>query len=218
MCARLLQDLHEEPNPSLQQAIGTLCLHISTHDDLIDEPPQTPHERAALLYAGNISCAVGMQLLGAAATPTQSSFICDELNRNHLLQQQCVTVLWEGRPQTFADYARGVEHDGALVGIGVSAALAIAHRQDLWPKLKRMCTAYGTALQLLDDIAEVEEDKIAGYHSFPAQEGPPFAESFHHIEQQLSQAGQLLGPDLTSFGELIRNAQTVARILQQQIQ
>lgn len=211
MCARLMQDLEMKADPALLQAVGTLCLHISTHDDLVDEPPRTRHEKAGLLYAGNISLLEGCQLLYTTLDPAQAALVLTMINKNHLLQQRCVDLLWDAQPRTFEKYARGIEHTGIFIGIGVMAALAAAERKELWDELRPICGAYGTVIQILDDISEVDEDELAGYHSFPLHEGKPFVRSFEEIDKALDFAEQSLNPAWRNFGELITNVRTLTK-------
>lgn len=217
MCARLAADLGTKADEALLRAIGVMCFHISTHDDLIDEPPAPRNERAALLYAGNISFIKALLDLVKHIGAEKAAFICSEIQRNHFLQQQCVDTLWTIPPQSFEDYLRGVQHDGALIGIGVKAALVAAEREELWPQLEPMCTNYGIGLQLLDDINEVEEDAVAGYHSYPISEGVPFADSFSQVERHITMAEELLEPEWKQFGELLENVRMVKNQLHQKL-
>jgi hypothetical protein len=212
MCDRLARDLGTTVPDDVLTALGVLCFHISVHDDLIDEPPSSATERAALLYTGNLSFIEGMRLLSHTSfSAEQITFMCDEIARNHYLQQQCAETLWDQQPNTFADYLKGVQHDGALIGIGVCTALAASNRQDLWQTLKPACTAYGVALQLLDDINEAEEDELAGYHSFPVKEGAPFIRSFQEVENHVEAVLKIIDPQWTHFRELVENVRTVKR-------
>ena len=214
MCEKLAQDLGGSVDDSLLRALGIMCFHISTHDDLIDEPPASLRQKAALLYTGNISFIEGTRQLLECLPKEKVAFICAEIERNHYLQQQCVDTLWVDRPAKFADYVKGVQHDGALIGIGVSAALAATDREELWPQLEPMCTNYGIALQLLDDISEAEEDEAAGYNSYPVVEGVPYKTSFAEVDQHVTKAIQLLDPEWHNFRELLENVHAVKGTMQ----
>jgi hypothetical protein len=217
MCKKLVTDLGGDVDDSILRALGILCFHISTHDDLVDEPPASQSQKAALLYAGNISFIVGMQEFAQHLPPQKIAFVSTEIARNHALQQQCIDELWTRQPSHFSDYAKGVQHDGALIGIGVCTALAVVNRGDLWPQLKPICTDYGIALQLLDDISEVEEDAAAGYCSYPVVEGWPYTTSFTEVERHASKAMKALNPEWRNFRKLLENINTVKETLQETI-
>ena len=214
MCYRLCKDLGMNASTPLLQAVGTVCLHISTHDDLIDETPVSQIDQAALLYAGNVSFIEGLLLLQKALPANKQKLMLEQVARNHELQQVCTETLWQTKPNRYSDYLVGVQHDGALVGIGVTAALSFCNKEALWPKIQNACHDYGTALQLLDDIAEVEEDRLSGYNSYPLTEGAPYKHSFSQIYKHLDKARSKINPEWTNFLELFTLTRTFAKEFQ----
>lgn len=213
ICDRLVRDLGGTADDLLLQALGVMCYHISTHDDLIDEPPAGRCEQGALLYAGNIAFIEGCNLLLNVMSPEQAQLVWAEVARNHVLQQRCVTALWENMPRSFSDYRHGVEHAGVFVGVSVRAALAVTGRQELWPRLQEVCANYGMSLQLLDDILEVDEDRAAGYHSSPLMEGPPYRRSFRQLLACVDKGKRLSGPQWPEFRQLFDNMRDTAERL-----
>lgn len=211
MASRLAKDLGCDISENILVALGVLCFHISTHDDLIDEPPHGRAEKAALLYAGNISLIEGMKMLQRELDSEQVVFILRQVERNHLLQQVCVETLWDDCPRDLKEYEKGIQHIGSLIGIGVCTALAVTHNEDLWADLENICADYGAGLQLLDDINEAHEDEKAGYTSYPVLEGAPYESSFKMIDECLDKADALLDQRYIHFRELLLNVQIVKK-------
>ena len=214
ICERVGKDIGYAIPESVLQAIGTLSLHISTHDDVISEISASRTEQATLLYAGDISLIEGSKLLLKDFTPHQAEFIWEQINRNHFLQQKYTEALRSSLPRTFDDYSYGIEHRGAVVALGVCTALAYAHKEKLWPTLEPLCINYGNAIQLLDDICDVSEDMKSGYYSYPLLEGAPYRECFQAAQTFLDKAQQGLPEDWYYFGELIHIIQGFAGALQ----
>lgn len=209
------RDLNSQPPDEVLAALGMLCLHISTHDDLVDEPPSERRSIAALLYAGNVAALEGVRRLQSRVRPEVLDSIVAEINRNHLLQQRCVIHLWDRQPTTFAAYRRGIEHDVTFAAIGVQSGVVFAGHPGYLPRLADYCAGYGPALQLLDDIAECESDRLAGYHSFPINEGPPFAESFRQVRAHLDLAESVLEPSWRRLRALVECPRLLSYRLQE---
>jgi hypothetical protein len=203
LCDRLAHDLGTTVSDNILRGIGALCLPISTHDDLVDELPKDRKTVAALVYAGNIAALEGVRLIAMSGHLEVLHAILTQVNKNHLFQQYCVTRLWEHAPLSFEEYREGIEHDCVFASIGIFAALALARAMDRAPQLWSFCVGYGVAFQLLDDIAEVAEDRVAGYHSFPLLEGAPFDESFRKIFVHLDAAERALDPKCKQLRELL---------------
>ncbi len=217
LCDALAADLKMPAPELLLQAIGALCLHISTHDDLVDEPAAERLLQGARLYAGNIAVLEGMRILDEIGDHSVSETMLRQIALNHALQQRCLVQLWEGQPATFAEYRAGIEHDCAFASIGIFAALAYAKRLPLRERLWDFCVGYGVGFQLLDDIAETPGDEQLGYHSFPLLEGRPYAESFRQTFAHFALAESALDPHWRRLHQLVDYPRTFATELQHAI-
>ncbi len=213
LCDALSADLGARVPDHVLQALGAMCFHISTHDDVVDERPRERRKLAALTYTGNLAFHEGIRLLRIAREQAVREAILERIAENHVLQQRCVAELWEAAPRSFTDYRHGIDHDRAFTWIGIAAALAWTERSDLQVRLDEFCLGYGVAFQLLDDIAEVREDTALGYHSFPLLEGPPYAESLRQIDVHLRQAEEALDPAWSNLRKLIEYPRRFAQRL-----
>ncbi len=63
LCDSVLSDLGTAAPDDLLAGIGLMAFHISTHDDIVDETPDSRAGISALLYSGNIALAEGVGLL-----------------------------------------------------------------------------------------------------------------------------------------------------------
>lgn len=205
LCDYLISDLEKVCPEDILAAIGLVCLEISAHDDAVDETPDIQSKLAALVYAGNIAVLEGIRILYRKDRKRIADIIISLVNQNHYLQQMRVEKLWERKPSNFIDYQDGVKDGAVLVQIGLFPALEIAGRDDLRQQLARFSESYALVLQLIDDIREVDEDKIHGYHSFPILEGLPFEKSFKAIKKHLKLAKENLHPDWKKMNSLVKN-------------
>lgn len=213
LCDRVAGDLGEEAPARLLQAVGALALHLSTHDDVVDERPPDRRAVGALLYAGDLSALDGLQRLQAIGRPDVTEAVVRTIARNHAAQQCVLRLLWEQVPASFDDYRRGLEHSTHLVGIGVHAGLAWAHRSDLEARCRPFCEAYGLAFQLIDDLIEVDQDRQSGYHSYAVIEGPPYAESRRRLVAALQEARATLESTWTETRDLVARLERVAHAI-----
>lgn len=203
LCDYLASDLGKVCPNDVLAAIGLVCLEISAHDDVVDETPEIQSKLAALVYAGNIAALEGIRILCQKDRKRIANIIISLVNQNHYLQQMRVEKLWERKPSNFIDYQDGVKDGTVLVQIGLFPALEMAGRDDLRQQLTRFSESYALVLQLIDDIREVEEDKVHGYHSFPILEGFPFKKSFKAIEKHLRLAKESLHPGWEKMNSLV---------------
>lgn len=203
----ITQDLGKTCDDQILEAIGLSCLSITTHDDVVDETPTKRPELAALIYAGNIATLEGIRLL-YKNHPEVANTMVSLLNENHYYQQFRIDLLWENKPENFDKYIEGIKDVVSLAKIGPLCALVFTNQAELRDKIDSFATGFGLALQIIDDIREVEEDKISGYTSFPVIEGPPFSQSFSAINKYLKQADASLNSTWTKtrdrLGFLIR--------------
>lgn len=205
LCDYLTSDLGKVCPEDILIAIGLVCLEISAHDDVVDETPGIRSKLAALVYAGNIAALEGIRILYWNDRKRIADLIISLVNQNHYLQQMRVEKLWERKPSNFIDYQDGVKDGAVLVQIGLFPALETAGRDDLRQQLTRFSESYALVLQLIDDIREVDEDKVHGYHSFPILEGAPFEKSFKAMGKHLRIAEENLRPDWRKMNSLVEN-------------
>ena len=185
-CESLADDLGKKIKDKELAALGLHMLAISTHDDVVDEMNNNRTQTAALIYAGNITSNEGSKLLLDQKSRKSASLLLDKVNQNHYQQQLVVETLWTRPPKSFEEYKEGVRHICVFVEIGLEYGLALVDREELGAKIRKYADGYGIALQLIDDLREVEEDKKYGYWSYPIVEGRPykrsFKELFYHIK------------------------------------
>lgn len=218
VCDYLTIDLNHKCPEKVLATIGLLCLQISTHDDAVDETPSSRNLLAALIYAGNIASLEGVRLLVESGHGPLASELLKIVNRNHFLQQKRVELLWDNSPRNFLDYRIGVADGAELIKIGAFAALHLCNAGRFKDRLSQFAENYALALQLLDDIREVEEDKKSGYHSFPLMEHPPFKLSFKHAKENLQLASNCLRKEWVLTKSLVESVGAVLDELEQAFQ
>lgn len=188
MYAALMKDLKKKPDKDVISAIGLACLPIGTHDDVVDEMFRSRRTVSSLVYSGNIAGLEGMRILFEKKKPEAAKALIDSINSNHYRQHRVVKILWEGKEITPEDYFEGISHIIDFVSIGLLAALADAKRPDLKKRIMKFSRGYGFALQLIDDIREVEKDRENGYSSLPLAEGKPYSLSLSLAHENLKEA------------------------------
>ncbi len=166
-CDSMLKDLGIKAPDTLLIGLGLCTLHISAYDDIVDEDPRDRGERAALLYAGNISLLEGIEMLVGEGYGKVMNTTLDFIGQNSLMQQKVVEILWGSDRPNEDQYQKGISHIMSFACIGPMTALAFADRMDLQSRVIRFCQNYGMALQYLDDMKEIEEDTTNGYWSLP---------------------------------------------------
>src|SRR6185436_18193877 len=94
-------------------------------------------------------------------------------------------TLWVQKPLSFEAYLDGLKHVKYFMLIGLNFALSILNKneQNLTPAVDKYAECYGFAIQILDDLREIEEDRTNGYHSYPMIEGFPHAQSLARLRQ-----------------------------------
>jgi len=218
LCDSLSQDLGKRCSDSTLAAIGLNSLPISTHDDVVDETPASREFIAGLVYAGNISALEGQNILFRTKQPHVAIALNEAVNENHYLQQLTVYKLWKGQGTISSEqYFDGIKHVCIFASIGPRCALAIANRENLKAKIMRFSTGYGRAVQLLDDIIEVEEDRKSGYSSLPLSEGKPFKQSFKEIRKNIRLARSTIDPRWRRMSILLKRLEVFAQRVERQI-
>lgn len=209
-CENMLLDLGEIANDIDLAALGLHMLAISTHDDVVDELPRDRIEVAALTYVGNIATNEGSKLLIRQNHVKAAVTLLDTINKNHYYQQHVAETLWQHAPNSFDEYKDGVNHICVFISIGLKYALALANRLDLENQIEGYSNGYGIALQLFDDLREVEEDKMNGYRSFPIVEGEPYNESFKHLFESIKSAREAIPGGWRNLQRLLNNLEKFA--------
>lgn len=193
LCKNVVQDLGQKCPEQVLAAVGLACLSISTHDDVVDERPQDREEIASLVYAGNIAGLEAVSLLKNSGYTKILVPLSAAINKNHYLQQFRVDLLWSKKPKNFRDYQFGIADICSWVAIGPKVGLSLTGRSDLANSISEFIENYGIAIQLIDDIREVEEDRLSGYNSFPLLEGKPYKRSFKELDKCVERARNSLG-------------------------
>jgi len=209
VCDYLCLDLGKKCPETILSSIGTISLQISSHDDAVDETPNDQSDLAALIYAGNIASLEAIKNLIENGYKNIAKILIDIVNRNHFLQQKRVELLWKKSPKNFLDYKKGVADGAELIKIGSHTALEFCGRNDLRKKLTKFATHYALALQLIDDIIEVEEDRKSGYHSFPLLEGNPFTKSINQARKNIKTATHSVNKEWKFTKSLLKNVEDV---------
>lgn len=181
LCDHLLKDLNQNVNPKDLVALGLHMLAISTHDDVVDEMPKDRILLSSLVFAGNIATNEGSRLLISQGKTKAADILLKSINTNHFYQQHNIETLWTKKPNSFKEYIDGITHTGTLMRIGLNYALVLAGKVDLQDKTDRYAHYYGMAIQLIDDIREVDEDIANGYWSYPVIEGFPYKKSLDQL-------------------------------------
>jgi hypothetical protein len=208
----LSKDLKCDLPDDILRGIGCLCLLISTHDDIVDETPEDQLEIANLIYSGNIAANKGVSLL--KDYPEVLIKVLEVININHLNQVKIVEKLWRNIPETFEDYLDGINHIQSFAMVGFIATLTYAKEEKLLDQVWKLALYYGRALQLVDDLREVDEDKESGYNSFPVKEGLPYTKTWSCFYDSLDQAENLLLPGWENMKTLINRLRLVGKKMQ----
>lgn len=214
-CDSLLLDLGEKSDKVDLAALGLHMLAISTHDDVVDERPPDRIGLAALVYAGNIATNDGSRMLLKKGKKKASDALLEFINLNHFYQQHVVETLWQKRPESFVEYKDGINHICIFVAIGLVYGLALLGRMDLKKRVIEYANSYGVALQLVDDLREIEEDRMNGYWSFPLSEGEPYGESFKQLFGHIATAKEVIPPEWKQLRRLVDNLEQFAQGIRQ---
>lgn len=210
-CDSLASDLGIKCPKEVLTAIGLVCLPITTHDDVVDETPNKRSQLAAFIYAGDIAMLEGLRVLFSNKYASVAKVLIDAVNQNHYYQQLRVKYLWERTPKTFEAYKVGIRDVPVLVKVGLDCACAVAGASHLIRRrVDQFANGYGIALQIIDDIREVDEDRVSGYNSFPLLEGKPFSESFQELDKEILAAKQALLPKWVKMRSYIDRVERVA--------
>ncbi len=168
LCKAALADMDLKAPDRLLVALALINVHISTHDDVVDETPETKSGIAAMLYAGNITLIEGMQMLVNEGYENVLDAAMEKVKVNHLMQRRVIDYLWKEEMPTRAEYLKGIRHIISWASIGVYAALEYAGRTaDYGKRMGVFCENYGLSIQFMDDMREMEEDSQHGYWSLP---------------------------------------------------
>lgn len=213
LCDALLADLSKTATKKELAALGLHLLAISTHDDVVDELPKNRQYVAALTYAGNISTNEGSKLLINLKNKKAAEVLLDYINFNHYYQQIVAETLWVRNPKNFKQYTQEIKHICIYIAIGLMYGLALSNRQDLKKVILKFSNHYGLAMQLIDDIREVEEDKINGYYSYPITEGYPYKKSHEQLMYNLAKAKIVLPPKFKNLSLIVDKMISVAKDL-----
>lgn len=166
-CDALLGDLGIMSPDMLLAGIGLISFHISTYDDIVDETPSSIEDIAALIYTGNIALIDGIELLVESGLNAPLHAALEEIKKNSYMQQKITGILWKKSTPKITDYFKGIRHIVSWASIGPMAALAYAKKDSYSSAVRRFCENYGIAIQMIDDINEIDEDLENGYWSLP---------------------------------------------------
>lgn len=168
LCEAALADMGLKTPDRLLVALALINVHISTHDDVVDETPETKSGIAAMVYAGNITLIEGMQMLVNEGYENVLDAAMEKVKVNHLMQRRVIDYLWKEGMPTRAEYLKGIRHIISWVSIGIYAALEYAGRTaDYGRRMGVFCENYGLSIQFMDDMREMEEDSQHRYWSLP---------------------------------------------------
>ena len=212
----LLSDLKVKSDEKILTVIGLSCLPIATHDDVVDETLNSKTYLSSLIFSGNISAMEGAKLLLRIDKKVASSII-DSIAQNHYLQQLGTEKLWQGKMVTKTQYLDGRKDVHALAKIGLVGALKVAGRDDLIGRIEQFARGYGIALQLIDDIREVNEDRLTDYRSLPLMEPYPYKKSFIQLNKHIQIAKDSLKADWKKMRRLVDNVARFAKRLRKEL-
>jgi hypothetical protein len=210
----MMRDLGRKPDKEILAAIGLLCFPIGTHDDVVDEMPRTRRKIAALIYSGNIAALEGMRILSWKGMPEVVDALVESINQNHYRQQRVVGILWEGKKISVKKYFDGISHIVDFVSIGLLAALADVERMDLKERIMNFSKGYGYAIQLIDDMREVDEDKKMGYSSLPMMDKRKFMLSLKLAHEYLDFARRSIPREWKNLNAIIDRADHFLKIME----
>ncbi len=167
LCDTMLTDVSVPAPDDLLAGLGLAMYSISTHDDVVDERPESRESVANLIYSGNIASLEGIALLFANNYDRVAQKVVGLMNINHRFQVDIVSSLWSG-PTDEAGYLTAISHTGYWAAIGAVAAAAHLDRLDeLEDFALRFGRNYGRMCQIYDDIREIDDDRRNGYFSLP---------------------------------------------------
>lgn len=167
LCDAMLADLSTSAPDDLLGGLGLAMYSISTHDDVVDERPESRESVANLIYSGDIASLEGVTLLFTHGHGRVAQKVVSLMNLNHRFQTRIVSSLWSG-PTDEAGYLIAIAHTGYWASIGtVAAAAHIDRLDDLEHFAVRFGQNYGRMCQIYDDIREIDDDRRNGYFSLP---------------------------------------------------
>lgn len=170
LCHAFLKDIGLETPHDFLGPLGLAMYSISTHDDIVDERPESRAEVAGLVYAGNIASLHGISLLIEKGYANIAQTIIRLMNLNHCFQTDIVFSLWE-RPSDEIGYLNAIRHTGYWAAIGIMAAAeherSINGEANYEAFAMKFGELYGRMCQVYDDIREIDDDIRNGYFSLP---------------------------------------------------
>lgn len=211
LCDAIVEDLGKKCSKDVLAAVGLCAFPIGTYDDIVDEMPRDRRDVAGLAYSGSIAGLEGMRILFDKNKHAVAQALIDTINQNHFRQQRVVDLLWEGKKITKERYIEGIHHVIDFTSIGLMAGIAEAGRPDLKERMMRFSEGYGLALQIIDDLMEVEEDKATTYKSFAVVEGKPYTKTFEIAFDRIKKARKNLDPEWKKMNKFVDNAEMLLR-------
>lgn len=208
-CDALSSDLGIPVSKKVLAAIGLACVVVATHDDIVDETPTDQKTLAGLVYGGDITNLYAIQTLLKFGKGLVVDTLIDALNKNHYLQRRVVDQLWGNQGVSNEQYFEAVRHWTTFCSIGPLSALALTDRMNLKNRILKFSTGYGITFQLVDDLMEVDEDKVRGYQSIPSQEGYPFVETFKQMHAHVDLARYATNRRWQRVNRLLDNMENV---------
>lgn len=166
LCDAALLDIGKAPDESLLAGLGLSMYSISTHDDVVDESPETKQERASLIYSGNIATLQGIRILMGSGHQKLIPHLMHLMNLNHCFQTDIAFSIWQ-KPSDEAGYLDAIKHTGYWASIGPVLAMHAAGKTELIPFAEEFGKHYGLMCQLYDDVREINDDLKNGYFSLP---------------------------------------------------
>lgn len=106
LCHAFLEDVELETPHDFLGPLGLAMYSISTHDDVVDERPESRGEVAGLVYAGNIASLHGLSLLMEKGYADVAQAVIHLMNLNHCFQTDIVLSLWTKQSDE-AGYLKG---------------------------------------------------------------------------------------------------------------
>lgn len=84
-------------------------------------------------------------------------------------------------------------------------------------KILEFAEGYGVALQIIDDLRKMKEDKKSGYSSLPLSEGPPFTQTFEQFYLHIIKARESLQPEWKRMQKLVDNLEKFGKSLEEEL-